>query len=90
MKITKKIIGIGLALMLVASIFAAALPAAAAPPGDTTWIEQSKPGVGAYPIYNGSDGTDFAQSPSTGTTYIIDRVKDKLKAGASGTIWGSR
>jgi len=89
MKNKARIFGIGLVLMLVVSMIVAAVPAAAAPPGDTVWVEQSKPGISAYPIYSGSDGTNFAQSPSTGRVYIVDEVKMVIKTGASGTVWSS-
>jgi hypothetical protein len=90
MKIKTRILGIGLVLMLVASVVAMAIPSVSAgPPGDTQWLEQSKPGIPAYPIYSGSEGTDFAQSPSTGRVFIVDRVKDKIKTGTTGTVWSS-
>ena len=88
MKIKTRIIGIGLALMLIASVVAMAVPASAGPPGDTIWLEQSKPGIPAYPIYNGSDGTDFVQG-SDGRVWIIDGIKDVMKTGTSGTVWSS-
>jgi hypothetical protein len=93
MKIKTRIIGIGLALMLIISLVAIAVPAAAAPPGDMVWIEQSKPGAGAAVISNNADVTDWAQCVSTGKVYIANDTATTattiLKSGASGTVWGT-
>jgi len=88
MKITSRIIGIGLALMLIISLLAFALPAAAAPPGDTVWIAQSKPGIPAAVIDNGADVTDWVQS-NDGRVWIVDETQNFIKTGTSGTVWST-
>jgi hypothetical protein len=63
MKIKTKIIGIGLALMLIVSVVAMAVPAvSAAPPGDTQWIAQSVAYAAGAVVANGTDIHDISQS----------------------------
>lgn len=66
-----KIWGIGLTLVLVASLFGFALPVSAAP-GDTYWKLQSTPGTTYKVLAPSSNVTDIAVAGDGSTIYAID------------------
>jgi len=76
-----KILSVALTVTLVASLFAFAIPASAAP-GKHQWAAQTLPTATSNVLYSGSDVTDFAVASDGLTIYVANTGPAPNAAGA--------
>ncbi|MFA5316985.1 MAG: hypothetical protein WC369_06165, partial [Dehalococcoidales bacterium] len=94
----QKILGVGLSLMLMASLFVFAVPASATGPGEQQWDYMSEPGYLGYKIYNSYYANDLAingqymyiapHSPAS-SSYPVSNQR-LVRSSNSGWTWSSK